>query len=243
MQVAAQKVMTTGFRLDFAPLKEPLAFIRCLQWIFAIFAFATTGGYTGQTAASVKCTGKTVADNVTVHFAYPFRLNLVKYEAPLCNNVSGSETLYLSGDFSSSAEFFTTIGVFAFLYCTGVLIIYLGFQQRYRESSRGPVIDLVVTGVFAFMWLVSSSAWAKGLTNVKTSVSPNSIIQAIAVCKGSVVCTAGAVPAMGRLNVSVIFGFLNLILWGGSAWFVYKETPWHKPANPQGSVEEGANQN
>lgn len=233
--------MMTGFQLDFAPLKEPLAFIRCLEWIFAIFAFATTGGYTGQSAASVKCSGKTVADNVTVSFSYPFRLNLVKYEAPLCNG-SSSETLYLAGDFSSSAEFFVTIGVFAFLFCTGALVVYLGFQHRYRESSRGPMIDLVVTGVFAFMWLVSSSAWAKGLTNVKMSVSPNSIVKAISVCKGSVVCTAGAMPSMGRLNVSVIFGFLNLILWGGSCWFVYKETPWHKPPNPQGSVEEGANQ-
>ncbi|XP_066065483.1 synaptophysin-like protein 1 [Chamaea fasciata] len=28
------------------------------------------------------------------------------------------------------------------------------------------------------------------------------------------------------------FGFLNLLLWAGGSWFVYKETPWHRPATP-----------
>lgn len=28
------------------------------------------------------------------------------------------------------------------------------------------------------------------------------------------------------------FGFLNLLLWAGGSWFIYKETPWHRPATP-----------
>lgn len=34
-----------------------------------------------------------------------------------------------------------------------------------------------------------------------------------------------------------VFGFLNLILWGGNCWFIYKETPFHKSANPPANVE------
>lgn len=29
-----------------------------------------------------------------------------------------------------------------------------------------------------------------------------------------------------------IFGFLNLLLWAGNCWFIYKETPFHKDPIP-----------
>lgn len=33
-----------------------------------------------------------------------------------------------------------------------------------------------------------------------------------------------------------IFGFLNMVVWGGNIWFLYKETPWFKvrarPSDP-----------
>ncbi|XP_035517570.1 synaptophysin-like protein 1 [Morone saxatilis] len=36
-----------------------------------------------------------------------------------------------------------------------------------------------------------------------------------------------------------IFGFLNLILWAGNCWFIYKETPFHKDPSPPATMEEG----
>lgn len=64
-----------------------------------------------------------------------------------------------------------------------------------------PLQDLVVTAAFAFLWLVSSSAWGKGLTDVKGATNPEYLVES---CKD--ICTAGEFPSMGRLNASVVSG-------------------------------------
>ncbi|XP_031133114.1 synaptophysin-like protein 2a [Sander lucioperca] len=228
-----QKVVS-GFSLDLGPLKEPLGFIRVLEWVFTIFAFATTGGYSGTSHFIVKCpTGTPKEVPVEPVFGYPFRLPAHPYNMPICNSTQTNAT-YLQGDFSSSAEFFVCVGVFGFLYCTATLILYLGYQNVYRQTTRGPILDLVLTAAFAFLWLVSSSAWGKGLTDVKWATNPEHLVEP---CKE--ICHPGEFPSMGRLNASVIFGFLNMILWAGNCWFIYKETPFHKDPNPPATMEEG----
>ncbi|XP_043977411.1 synaptophysin-like protein 2a [Gambusia affinis] len=228
--MASVQSVASGFSLDLGPLKEPLGFIRVLEWVFAIFAFATTGGYSGKTTIKVICQPPLSSPDVTAVFGYPFRLGAHPYNIS-CNNTQGLS--YLQGDYSSSAEFYVCVGVFGFLYCTASLILYLGYQSVYRHTSRGPIIDLVVTVLFAFLWLLSSSAWGKGLTDVKWATNPTNIAST---CKH---CEAGEFPSMGRLNASVIFGFLNLILWAGNCWFIYKETRFHKDPNHVATVEEG----
>lgn len=50
------------------------------------------------------------------------------------------EKIFLVGDYSSSAEFFVTVAVFAFLYSMGALATYIFLQNKYRENNKGPMM-------------------------------------------------------------------------------------------------------
>ncbi|XP_039182586.1 synaptoporin isoform X2 [Crotalus tigris] len=208
--------------------------------LFAVFAFATCGGYSGGLRLSVDCANRTQSDrSIDIAFAYPFRLYQVKFDAPTCEG--RQEKLSLIGDFSSSAEFFVTIAVFAFLYSLAATVVYIFFQNKYRENNRGPLIDFVVTVVFSFMWLVGSSAWAKGLSDVKVATNPDEVFLLMSACKQqSNKCLPVYSPVMSSLNTSVVFGFLNFVLWAGNIWFVFKETGWHSSGSryPQDTLEK-----
>ncbi|XP_048879668.1 synaptoporin isoform X1 [Brienomyrus brachyistius] len=222
----ADQMMSVG---TFRVLKSPLGFIRLLEWLFAIFAFATCGGYSGQLRVSVDCINKTDSNlSIGVNFAYPFRLYQTYFDVPLCYGKT-RERLFLIGDYSSSAEFFVTVAVFAFLYSLLATVVYIFFQNKYRENNRGPLIDFIVTVIFSFMWLVSSSAWAKGLSDVKMATDPDEVLLLISACKVQAnKCKSVHGPIWSGLNTSVVFGFLNFVLWAGNIWFVFKETGWHK---------------
>nr|XP_020022245.1 synaptophysin-like protein 1 [Castor canadensis] len=230
----------SAFQINLNPLKEPLGFIKVLEWIASIFAFATCGGFKGKTEIQVSCehSNKT---NITAAFGYPFRLNQASFQSPPNVNVCDVNwnSHVLIGDYSSSAQFYVTFAVFVFLYCIAALLLYVGYTNLYRDSRKLPMIDFVVTLVATFLWLVSASAWAKALTDIKVATGP-SIIQELVPCnKLHLKCFFGSVTSMGSLNVSVIFGFLNMILWGGNAWFVYKETSLHSPSNTSASHGQG----
>ncbi|XP_076184692.1 synaptophysin-like protein 1 isoform X1 [Aptenodytes patagonicus] len=174
--------------------------------IFSIFAFATCGGFQGETTLLVSCKG-VVNKTVTAVFAYPFRLNTVVFSAPDPKRCGGTWTdVYLVGNFSSSAQFFVTLAVLVFLYCIAALVVYVGYKHVYQQNSKFPLTDLAITVITAFLWLVSTFAWAKALADIKMSTGA-SIIPGIESCKApGTTCRFASVTSMGTLNVSVVLG-------------------------------------
>uniref|UniRef100_A0A3Q0SKT9 Synaptoporin b n=1 Tax=Amphilophus citrinellus TaxID=61819 RepID=A0A3Q0SKT9_AMPCI len=197
--------------------------------IFAICAFATCGGYYGHLQVEVDCADRRQNNrSINIDFGYPFRLQQVHFKAPLCKE-NREEIIFLEGDFSSAAQYFVTVGVFAFLYSLLATIVYVFYQNKYLKNNRGPLVDFVVTVIFSFMWLVSSCCWAKTLSDIKAATNPTQVLLLITSCRAQEnKCTATEEPLWSRLNTSVVFGFVNVVLWAGNIWFVFKETGWYK---------------
>uniref|UniRef100_A0A8D2P6C5 Synaptophysin like 1 n=1 Tax=Zosterops lateralis melanops TaxID=1220523 RepID=A0A8D2P6C5_ZOSLA len=221
-----------GLRMDFSVVLEPLGFVKVLEWLFAVFAFATCGGFQGETALLISCEG-VVNKTITAAFAYPFRLNTVVFSAPDPKSCGGTWTdVYLMGDFSSSAQFFVTLAALVFLYCVTALVVYVGYYHVYQENNKFPLTREIVTFVLtAFLWLLSTFVWAKALADIKVSTGA-SIIPGIESCKApGTTCHFLSVTSMGVLNVSVVFGLLNVVLWAGNVWLIYKDTNLHNQWN------------
>lgn len=154
---------------------------------------------------------------------------LVEGNTTLCNH--SVTTTHLMGDSASSAEFFVGIAIVCFLYCMVALLVYLGYMHVYKDSDFGPIFvsvyieilldlkqlwgfaemslfvfqDFVVTAILVFLWLVCSSAWAKGLQNVKDATDTDGIGNTLALCKGSnITCEVTEFANMRTLNISVV---------------------------------------
>ncbi|XP_052079928.1 synaptophysin-like [Mytilus californianus] len=217
------------------PLKEPRGFIKVLQWILSIFAFATTVSLDERIGFHAVCnngTHNTTTATERIQVAYPYDLHNEYFMWPLCTRSSGGpgQMALLEGA-KSSAEFYVFVGVFVFLYCLAALVLYLLFDELYRSNTNIVTADFIISVVVTLFWLIGSSAWAQGLVNLKYYTDFDKCGQFDEIgadCKAPNQCVQTIFPNFASLNVSVIFGFLNMLVWAGNLWFLYKETPWFK---------------
>jgi len=233
--------------MDTRVLKEPRGFMRCIEWFFAIIAFACCCDFSSYVQYTVECTNGTV-QHIKNEFYYPFQLDHVPGKNVTCGPTT--RNMYLPGDFSSDAQFFVFTGVIAFLGTMAVLAVYVFFSEMYfSESKRGPMIDFCFTVIVAVFWLSASAAWANGVINMKYAANPNNFLfnDKMSICQqqnnGYVVtnvkkCTVDFLGNFKKANVSVIVGFLNFFLWTSNLWFLYKETSWFSGSQPQAQQQQ-----
>lgn len=221
--------------LNFRVLKEPRGFMRVLQFVFAIFAFATTSGFGSATTFKVSCSQESPV-TVNFQFGYPFRMSYFPFKAPAECPVGKPvvwQAVRLPFNFASNAEFFVATGVLSFLYCVGILGIYLFSNKMYIENQTVPIIDLGLSALLALFWFAGSSAWAQGKSDVKYYTSLPNFKNFVNVCKDlDALCVSETTASFATLNVSLILGFFNVLLWVAGCWFVFKETSFHAQRQP-----------
>lgn len=209
--------------------------MRVLQFVFAIFAFATTSGFGSATTFKVSCSQESPV-TVNFQFGYPFRMSYFPFKAPAECPVGKPvvwQAVRLPFNFASNAEFFVATGVLSFLYCVGILGIYLFSNKMYIENQTVPIIDLGLSALLALFWFAGSSAWAQGKSDVKYYTSLPNFKNFVNVCKDlDALCVSETTASFATLNVSLILGFFNVLLWVAGCWFVFKETSFHAQRQP-----------
>lgn len=68
------------------------------------------------------------------------RLNTAVFSAPDPKGCGGTWTdVCLTGDFSSSAQFFVALAALVFLYCVTALVVYIGYNRVYQQNNKFPL--------------------------------------------------------------------------------------------------------
>ncbi|CAD5112719.1 DgyrCDS1937 [Dimorphilus gyrociliatus] len=220
--------------LKIEALKEPRGFIRVLLFVLAILAFATTTSLTTRTSAHVKCLNNAKRDiDFTVKISYPFDLTTNSWKLNPC---AGNDTLAGPyGNFSAASQFYVFVGVMAFLISLASIGIYTFASDRYDDDRKLPLIDLIVTVIWCLLWLIASSAWADKFTQLRHYSDPSTIAgnEKHLICPKSS-CSVEQIETgqFAKLYVSLIFGFLNVFVWGFNCWFLYKETSFFRGSEP-----------
>lgn len=212
--------------------------MRVLQFVFSIFAFATTSGFGTTSSFKVTCPKESQAPTaVNFQFGYPFRMSYFPFQVPSCKEADKRDTVVLPFNFASNAEFFVATGVLSFLYCVGILGVYLFSSKMYAENQTVPILDLGLSLLLSLFWFAGSCAWSQGVRDVKYYTSLDNFKSFIGVClEPEASCESTSGGSFATLNVSLILGFFNFLLWLAGCWFVYKETSFHgmRQPGPQG---------
>jgi len=234
---ANQTVETARFDV----IKEPLGFIKIVQFFMALLAFSIAVNGTSDLYFTVNCNAVTTsAPNTTVSatgflvykaiFSYPYDLKDSKFEAqnscPSPRQLDRYTVTDEGNNIQSSAQFFVFVGVMAFIYSFAFFFVYLFALQKYHNIVYLPLFDFGFTVVWALFWFIGSCAWGKAITDIQNYTDPEQIIASLDAC--STGCHTRASPTYANIVVSCILGFGNWILWSGDVWFVLKETTWYK---------------
>jgi len=219
-----------------ALLSQPRGFIRLLQFIFSICAFATTANFVTSFSYKVECTNGN-SSVINHEISYPYRPS---HETDTVEACGKTVTVNYFGDFASDSQFFVAAGVLVMLYAAVSFAYYVFRDDTYLSNKSVPLADFMATMVAAVLWLSGSAAWASGLTGLKSVTNPDNFFKYIPhVCANEAVAKCSTVFAgnFAGLNISIIFGFLNFFLWTANLWFLYKETAWFQP--PGGNTSPG----
>jgi len=192
-------------------------------------------GFIGRFAFDVKCKGSP-AFNVHGDFPYPFD-DVTIYTTTPCENMTttGLKNLSEKVDYRSDAQYFVFTGVTSMLFVLVATGYYVFFEDRARDATSTdvgllsfPVVDFVFTILLVVFWFTSSIAWAAAVSGLRNATNQESVFKNYVACTINQ-CVSFEGASYGAPVVAVLLGFLNVFVWGGNLWFLFKETPWHSP--------------
>lgn len=109
-------------------LKEPKGFIKGIELVITIFAFATVAGFIGRAEFKLNCIGVSDTRPVSVDFYYPFsEMKVYVSKNKFCINDTEIKPLTMELKYKSEAEYIVFTGVVSMLFVIVALVYYTFF--------------------------------------------------------------------------------------------------------------------
>jgi hypothetical protein len=124
-------------------------------------------------------------NTVSAAWAYPYNLQ----NTLIVTNNAANQTISSSNDVKPSAQFFVFTGVTSMLLSLAFCIIYVILDRQYRNDERFPIIDFIITVIWTIFWIAGSSAWAQGVTNIRSQTKWEVIAQRSGYCSPVTSCS------------------------------------------------------
>lgn len=116
--------------LNLTPFQEPRGVMRVLQLVFAICAFTAVSNFSID--YTIDC--QDFKNAKVFNIDYPFRF----YET-ICRRASNNESLAITADVSTDAQFFVATGVLAMLYGFFIIFVYAFLDELYKSKNEIPL--------------------------------------------------------------------------------------------------------
>lgn len=65
-------------------------------------------------------------------------------------------------------------------------LVYIFLDQRYRADDRLPLADFTLAIIWTIFWLAGSSAWAQGVSNLRSQTSWQNVAKRLQMCTDTV---------------------------------------------------------
>ena len=124
--------------------------------------------------------------SISASWSYPYNLKTAPIK--IVANDSSLNTISIANDVKPAAEFFVFTGVTSMLLSLGFVILYVLMDRNYRSDERFPLIDFIVTAIWSIFWIAGSSAWAKGVSNIRSQTNWENVARRSQVCPNIVDC-------------------------------------------------------
>ncbi|XP_003384954.2 PREDICTED: synaptophysin-like protein 1 [Amphimedon queenslandica] len=216
-------------------LLEPIGFLRIILIFLCLLAFSLTAGFSSSGSTNqARCNTNNlnISATVTLTFSYPYRANSFSftYDPPL--NDSAPITCFTADQiktFSGSAEYYVFMTTVTFIYGILAVVVYIFFYvPRYDIAKYLSVADLIGTSLLAFFFIFANIAWSAGsfqLENYTVDLLNSRRTDCI-MCQ-DVDTLPPAAQNFAQPSVSLLFGWVAMLLLIASIWFVYKDTIIH----------------
>ncbi|KAH7730977.1 SPH-1 protein [Aphelenchoides avenae] len=207
-------------QLNIDQLKVPLGFIKVLEVVFALIAFAALNGWRFELDYMCAGESKKRAFETTT-------FSLASVQFPKCGAADNATANLFDNSFGGVGGFFAFVSIASVFFALAMLFVYLYMWGLYAGDDRVPQIDLLITMLLAVAWFIATWSWwwsANGLESATVKENVEKLMQE----KGFNATNINAYAVYAPVTVSIMAGFACLVLFASNVWFTYKETSWFR---------------